>query len=320
MPSEIDRVLDAAHSEAKRLNCQPAELGVLAVAAAKRWAGPASELAADGALKALEGRLRSGTRYGDEAAVMAFVAQHGQREADGQAGDPRSVLARLFELTEVSTVSDGKQSPLPVEKDGAAGIPDSQIEDSRLDVPAMIAALQLRVIGQDSAVENVVRRLAVTRAGLDLRPERPDGVFLFVGPSGVGKTEFALALAQELFGSDDALIRLDMSEYSDSSAATRLVGPPPGYVGHDNPSAWLTTRMAKTSAKVLLLDEVEKADPSVWNVFLQVFDAGRLTDCKGVVASFSSTIVIMTSNIGAQAFTKNAMGFAGHSSSSSDVP
>ena len=169
--------------------------------------------------------------------------------------------------------------------------------------------LSQRVRGQPYAVRSVASRLALTLAGLDLRPERPDGVFLFVGPTGVGKTELARAMSAILYGVEDRLIRLDMSEYSHDWAVSRLVGPMPGYVGSTEPESWLTTRVAQMPECVVLLDEIEKAHPVVWNTFLQVFDAGRLTDSRGVTVDFRSAVIVMTSNIGASQANAAPLGF-----------
>jgi ATP-dependent Clp protease ATP-binding subunit ClpA len=176
------------------------------------------------------------------------------------------------------------------------------VVNTTLDHERLAGDLAGSVIGQDHVVATVASRLALTHAGLDVRPERPNGVFLFVGPTGVGKTEMARAVSRSLFGSVERMIRLDMSEYAHDWAISRLIGPMPGYVGSTEPASWLTTRIAKQPACVLLLDEVEKAHPAVWNTFLQAFDAGRLTDSRGEVADFSEVVVIMTSNLGARAY------------------
>lgn len=176
-------------------------------------------------------------------------------------------------------------------------------------VEGLAEKLSEYVRGQDHAVSIVASRLALTLARLDLRPERPDGVFLFVGPTGVGKTKLARALSLCLFGSEESLIRLDMSEYVHEWAVSRLVGPMPGYVGSTEPENWLTTRVSQMPDCVLLLDEIEKAHPVVWNTFLQVFDAGRLTDSRGMTADFANTVIVMTSNLGAAAAAGPGLGF-----------
>ena len=166
------------------------------------------------------------------------------------------------------------------------------------------------VVGQDHAADLLVKRLTLTVADLDLRPERPDGVFLFAGPTGVGKTELAKALASVLYPGGAGLIRLDMSEYQDGAmSVAKLIGSGPGFVGHDDPASWLTSRVIKNPNSLILLDEIEKAHPAVWTVFLQVFDDGRLTDGRGNSADFSNTVIVMTSNIGARQFESRPLGF-----------
>ena len=140
--------------------------------------------------------------------------------------------------------------------------------------------LKARVIGQDEAIGRVTQAIQVARAGLKPR-NRPAGVFLFLGPTGVGKTELARALAAEVFGSDEHLIRVDMSEYMEKHAVSRMIGAPPGYIGHDQ-EGQLTGKLRRRPHCVVLLDELEKAHPEVFDLFLQVFDAGRLTDAQGI--------------------------------------
>lgn len=155
-----------------------------------------------------------------------------------------------------------------------------------------------RVVGQDHAVAAVAQAIRVVRVGL-VAPNRPGGVFLFMGPSGVGKTELAKALADFLFGDPNEMVRLDMSEYHDKSSVNRMIGSPPGYVGHDE-EGQLTKAVRTKPYSVVLLDEVEKAHPEIFDLFLQVFDDGRLTDSKGRTVNFTNTIIVMTSNLGSR--------------------
>ena len=158
--------------------------------------------------------------------------------------------------------------------------------------------LQKRVIGQDEAVGAVARAVKRGRVGLK-DPKRPIGSFLFLGPTGVGKTELSKALAEALFGKEDAMIRVDMSEYMEKHSVSRLIGAPPGYVGYDE-GGQLTEAVRRKPYSVVLFDEVEKAHPDVFNVLLQVLDDGRITDSTGKTVDFKNTILIMTSNIGSQ--------------------
>ena len=155
--------------------------------------------------------------------------------------------------------------------------------------------LKDRVIGQDDAIQKIAKKIRISRSGLQ-DPDRPLGVFLFLGPTGIGKTETAKALSSFLFGSENAMIRLDMSEYMEKHSVSKLVGSPPGYVGYDE-EGQLTGALRRKPYSVVLLDEIEKAHPEVFDIFLQVFDAGRLTDAKGRTADAKNAIFIMTSNL-----------------------
>jgi ATP-dependent Clp protease ATP-binding subunit ClpB len=158
--------------------------------------------------------------------------------------------------------------------------------------------LRQRVIGQDAALERVANAIRRSRAGLS-DPKRPIGSFIFLGPTGVGKTELARALAEFLFDDEHALLRIDMSEYMEKHSVARLIGAPPGYVGYEE-GGQLTEQVRRRPYAVVLFDEIEKAHPDVFNVLLQMMDDGRLTDGKGRVVDFKNTIIIMTSNIGSQ--------------------
>ena len=174
------------------------------------------------------------------------------------------------------------------------------------------AFLRSRVIGQDHVSLRVAERIRLTKRELDFRPERPNGVFLFLGPTGVGKTEIARCLAEYLLGSRQRLLRYDLSEYAESHSVAKIIGSPPGYVGYDDEGHQLTSKIRSNPQGLLLLDEIEKAHPSVLNLFLQVFEDGRMTDAQGRTVSFSEITIILTSNIGADVFkAKNTIGFGG---------
>ncbi|BDI29934.1 ATPase [Capsulimonas corticalis] len=179
----------------------------------------------------------------------------------------------------------------------ATGIPVSRMfQEEAEKLLAMESKLHERVIGQQVAIEAVSEAIRRARAGLK-DPQRPIGSFLFLGPTGVGKTELARALAQFLFDDQDAILRIDMSEYMEKHSVARLIGAPPGYVGYDE-GGQLTEAVRRRPYRVVLLDEIEKAHPDVFNILLQLLDAGRLTDSTGRVVDFKNTVVIMTSNIG----------------------
>ena len=197
-----------------------------------------------------------------------------------------------------------KKSPVRVDENDVAetvsmmsGVPVTKVRESDTErLKNMGAVLRERIVGQDDAVEQVSRALVRNRLGLS-GGDRPIGTFLFVGPTGVGKTYLVKCLAEQLFGSKDALIRVDMSEYGEKFSVSRLVGAPPGYVGYEE-GGQLTDRVRRKPYSVVLLDEIEKAHPDVFNTLLQVMDEGRLTDGNGVTADFRNTLVVMTSNSG----------------------
>ncbi len=221
------------------------------------------------------------------------------------------------QIIEVESAAEGHQGQLvsevvtPEDIAGVVskwtGVPvDKMMEGEREKLLAMEVSLGARVIGQPealSAVSNAVRR---ARAGLQ-DPNRPIGSFLFVGPTGVGKTELTKALADFLFDDESAIVRLDMSEFSEKHSVARLIGAPPGYVGYDEGGV-LTEAVRRRPYQVILFDEVEKAHPDLFNTLLQVLDDGRLTDGQGRTVDFKNTLIIMTSNLGAEALASGEEG------------
>ena len=190
------------------------------------------------------------------------------------------------------------------------GIPVKKLtQDENEKLKNLEKTLHERVIGQNEAVEAVAKAIRRGRVGLK-DPNRPIGSFLFLGPTGVGKTELSKALAETLFGNENAMIRIDMSEYMEPHSVSKLIGSPPGYVGFDE-GGQLTEKIRRKPYSVILLDEVEKAHPDVMNMLLQILDDGRLTDAQGRTVNFKNTVIIMTSNIGARLITdKNILGFS----------
>jgi ATP-dependent Clp protease ATP-binding subunit ClpB len=183
------------------------------------------------------------------------------------------------------------------------GIPVSRLMEAEIQkLLRMEESLHLRVVGQDEAIGAVANAIRRARAGLQ-DPNRPLGSFIFLGPTGVGKTELARALAEFLFDDEHAMVRIDMSEYMEKHTVARLIGAPPGYIGYDE-GGQLTEAVRRRPYSVLLFDEIEKAHADVFNVLLQVLDDGRLTDSQGRTVSFTNTVVIMTSNIGSQWITE----------------
>ncbi len=188
------------------------------------------------------------------------------------------------------------------------GVPVKRLaEEESVRLMNLEETLHNRIIGQDEAVRSVSRAIRRARAGLK-DPKRPIGSFIFLGPTGVGKTELGRALAEALFGDENAVIRLDMSEYMEKHTAARLIGAPPGYIGYEE-GGQLTEKVRRSPYSVILLDEIEKAHPDVFNILLQILEDGRLTDGKGRTVDFRNTVVIMTSNVGANFLNKSAVGF-----------
>ena len=195
----------------------------------------------------------------------------------------------------------------------STGIPVVQLTEEESDrLLRMESILHDRVVGQDEAVKAVAKAIRRGRVGLK-DPKRPVGSFIFLGPTGVGKTELCKALAQAMFGDENAMIRLDMSEFMEKHTASKLIGSPPGYVGYDEGSAF-TEKVRRRPYSVILFDEIEKAHPDVFNALLQILDDGRLTDSQGRTVDFKNTVIIMTSNVGARLLTEkqNALGFTGN--------
>ena len=230
--------------------------------------------------------------------------------------DERKLTQKKRELEEAWEEGEEIERPSIGEEEIAdivsmwTGIPVFKITEAETQkLIRMEEELHKRVIGQHAAVEIISKAMRSSRAGLK-DPKRPTGSFVFLGPSGVGKTELARTLAEFLFGDEDSMVRIDMSEYMEKHAVSRLVGSPPGYVGYDE-GGQLTEAVRRKPYSVLLLDEIEKAHPDVFNILLQILEDGRLTDSQGRTVDFRHCIVIMTSNIGASEIARNTpLGFA----------
>ncbi len=218
------------------------------------------------------------------------------------------ILGRACSRAEIAEMTSVDEILVTAIVSEMAGVPVGKLT---IDAQDMLRDLEERlaesVIGQDQAIAVLARAVRLAYAGLR-DPRRPKGVFMFVGPSGVGKTQLAKSLASLLFGDEKALVRLDMSEYSEKYTVSRLMGAPPGYVGHDEPGQ-LTDPLRSNPHSIVLLDEIEKAHPEVFDIFLQLFDEGRLTDSQGRSVDGRHAIFIMTSNLGAAQINKRSFGF-----------
>ncbi len=262
-------------------------------------------------IKAMESRL---TKLKSESRAAADSRDY---EKAARLRDEEVALRREFTERRDAWMREAGVDSVVDEHDIAAliskstGIPVSRMFEEEADkLLAMELKLHERVIGQEAAIDAVSEAVRRGRAGLK-DPNRPIGSFLFLGPTGVGKTELARALAQFMFDDPDAMIRIDMSEYMEKHSVARLIGAPPGYVGYDE-GGQLTEAVRRRPYRVVLLDEIEKAHPDVFNVLLQLLDAGRLTDSTGRTVDFKNTVVIMTSNIGSQFIEAMPVGASQH--------
>ena len=226
---------------------------------------------------------RSAEQLLHRAAAMVSMSQQTQLAYKSDVGDSSSLDA------EDVTLAASQMTGVPVSKLG---------QDERARYASMVEYIKERIVGQDQAVLAVSRAIKTARVGLK-DPKRPIGAFLFLGPTGVGKTELAKALAEFMFGSEEAMLPLDMSEFKDESSLNRLIGSPSGYVDSEA-GGQLTERVRQQPYIIVLFDEVEKAHPRILDILLQVIEEGRLTDGRGQVTYFSETVIILTSNLGSQ--------------------
>jgi len=262
-------------------------------------------------VREIEDRLRS-VRAEKEAAIEAQEFEKAASLRDVE----KTVLAEKRSMEEEWMKPDNRRVVEVTEKEIAevvsmwTVVPVTDLTEAETaKLLRMENVIHERIVGQEEAVNSVSKAIRRARAGLK-DPRRPSGSFIFLGPSGVGKTELAKALAEFLFGSEDALISLDMSEYMEKHTVSRLIGSPPGYVGFDE-GGQLTELVRRKPYSVILFDEIEKAHPDVFNVLLQILEEGRLTDAQGRKVDFKNAIVIMTSNIGARDIVKTtSLGFA----------
>ncbi|MDO5670448.1 MAG: ATP-dependent Clp protease ATP-binding subunit [Corynebacterium sp.] len=256
-----------------------------------------------------------------EAAIDAqdFEKAAGLRDKERKLGEERSEKEKQWRSGDLEEIAEVGEEQIAEVLGSWTGIPVFKLteeESSRL--LRMEDELHKRIIGQDEAVKAVSRAIRRTRAGLK-DPKRPSGSFIFAGPSGVGKTELSKALAEFLFGEDDALIQIDMGEFHDRFTASRLFGAPPGYVGYEE-GGQLTEKVRRKPFSVVLFDEIEKAHKEIYNTLLQVLEDGRLTDGQGRIVDFKNTVLIFTSNLGTQDISKAVgMGFSGSAETDSDA-
>ncbi|HZG87481.1 ATP-dependent Clp protease ATP-binding subunit [Paenibacillus sp.] len=261
-------------------------------------------------LKQLESRLED-IRKEKDAAVQSqeFEKAAALRDTEQKLRDELEETKNEWKEKQGRTDSEVTPDDIAQVVASWTGIPVVKLAEEETErLLKMEEILHNRVIGQDEAVKSISRAVRRSRAGLK-DPKRPMGSFIFLGPTGVGKTELARALAEAMFGDENAVIRIDMSEYMEKHSTSRLVGAPPGYVGYEE-GGQLTEKVRRKPYSVVLLDEIEKAHPEVFNILLQVLEDGRLTDSKGRTVDFRNTLIIMTSNVGADTIKKGAtLGF-----------
>ncbi|MCA3719129.1 MAG: ATP-dependent chaperone ClpB [Brevundimonas sp.] len=290
----------------EKLEDEVSDLEIESADLTRRWKAEKEKVGQGAQLRETLDRLRaelaSAQRNGDLARASEIA--YGQIPGiEKQLAEAESAEAAAASLT--PEVVDAEQIAQVVSR--WTGVPvDKMLEGEREKLLSMEDTLRGRVVGQDAALEAVADAVRRARAGLN-DPHRPLGSFLFLGPTGVGKTELTKALAAFLFDDDQAITRIDMSEYMEKHSVSRLIGAPPGYVGYDEGGA-LTEAVRRRPYQVILFDEVEKAHPDVFNVLLQVLDDGRLTDGQGRVVDFKNTLIIMTSNLGSAALADQAEG------------
>ena len=287
-----DKAIDVMDEAASAIRLEATEHGVLGPDAVRELEREIAEIQAQKEAAALSEEYEKAAKLRQR----ELKAQEKLDEARAQVGQVATMLVTPEDIARVV--------------EGWTGVPVSQmVEGEKQNLRHLEEELRKRVIGQDEPISAVARAIRRSRAGLK-DPKRPIGSFLFMGPTGVGKTELAKALAASLFGGEDAMIRLDMSEYMEPHTVSRLFGSPPGYVGHDE-GGQLTEQVRRRPYSVILLDEVEKAHPEVFNALLQILDDGRLTDGQGRVVDFKNTVVIMTSNVATAEIRHADIGFRG---------
>ncbi|MCC6314638.1 MAG: ATP-dependent chaperone ClpB [Thermomicrobiales bacterium] len=294
----------ASQERLKNLEKELADLREERDALRARWEGERQSLTAVSELREEIDR----TKIEIEQAQRAYDLN---RAAELQYGKLRELEAKLAEAERIDTEEDGAGRLLKEEVDAEdiaevvsrwTGVPVSRLMEGEIEkLLKMEERLHARVIGQDEAIEAVANAIRRARAGLS-DPHKPLGSFIFLGPTGVGKTELARALAEFLFDDEQAMIRIDMSEYMEKHSVSRLIGAPPGYVGYEE-GGQLTEAVRRRPYSVILLDEIEKAHPDVFNVLLQILDDGRATDGQGRTVDFRNTVIIMTSNLGSTYIT-----------------